>query len=66
MRAAPARPLRGWQAEALEQYLTAGAQDFLVTATPGAGKTRFALAVASRLLADRVIQRVIVVTPTDH
>ncbi|MDP9433273.1 MAG: DEAD/DEAH box helicase, partial [Actinomycetota bacterium] len=42
------------------------AQDFLVTATPGAGKTRFALAVASRLLADRVIQRVIVVTPTDH
>ena len=41
-------------------------RDFLLTATPGAGKTTFALAVASRLLRRRVIDRVVVVCPTDH
>ena len=41
-------------------------RDFLVTATPGAGKTTFALAVASRLLQRRTIDRVVVVCPTDH
>jgi superfamily II DNA or RNA helicase len=41
-------------------------RDFLVTATPGAGKTTFALALASRLLARRAIDRVVVVCPTDH
>ena len=40
--------------------------DFLVTATPGAGKTAFALALANLLLNRRVIDRVIVVCPTDH
>ena len=41
-------------------------RDFLLTATPGAGKTTFALAVATRLLQRRVIDRVVVVCPTDH
>lgn len=41
-------------------------RDFLVTATPGAGKTTFALALAHRLLARRAIDRVVVVCPTDH
>ncbi len=58
--------LRRWQVEALRRYGEAGARDFLVTATPGAGKTTFALTLASRLLHQRAVQRVIVVVPTDH
>jgi superfamily II DNA or RNA helicase len=60
------RPLRAWQREALQAYRERGAQDFLVTATPGAGKTAFALSLGTELLAARVVDRVIVVCPTDH
>ncbi|MCW2606991.1 MAG: box helicase [Frankiales bacterium] len=63
---APAAPLRVWQQQALAAYLDAGRQDFLVTATPGAGKTTFALTLAAALLADRTVDRVVVVCPTDH
>jgi superfamily II DNA or RNA helicase len=69
MTAAPVtRPLglRAWQAEALRQYHEATPRDFLISATPGAGKTRFGLRVAADLLESHVVQRVIVVTPTDH
>jgi superfamily II DNA or RNA helicase len=38
----------------------------MVTATPGAGKTAFALRLAARLIERRAIDRVIVVCPTDH
>jgi superfamily II DNA or RNA helicase len=62
----PAALLRGWQQRALAAYLAADPDDFLVTATPGAGKTTFALAVASVLLHRRAIDRVIVCCPTDH
>ncbi len=58
--------LRAWQAEALERYLTTQPRDFLAVATPGAGKTTFALRVASELLAARTVRRVIVVGPTEH
>jgi superfamily II DNA or RNA helicase len=60
------RPLRAWQREALQAYRDAGAQDFLVTATPGAGKTAFALSLATELLNARAVDRVVVVCPTDH
>ena len=60
------RPLRAWQRSALARYLATGPQDFLTVATPGAGKTTFALRVASELLRDRVIDAVTVVTPTEH
>ncbi len=62
-----AAALRPWQRAALAAYDDAGRpRDFLVTATPGAGKTTFALALAGRLLARRAVDRVVVVCPTDH
>ncbi len=41
-------------------------KDFLAVATPGAGKTTFALTVASELLSRWVVDRITVVAPTDH
>jgi superfamily II DNA or RNA helicase len=61
-----ARPLRAWQRRALTKYLTSRPQDFLAVATPGAGKTTFGLRVAAELLADRTVERVTIVTPTEH
>ncbi|WP_230846795.1 DEAD/DEAH box helicase, partial [Propionibacterium freudenreichii] len=58
--------LRAWQAAALEQYRDQAPRDFLAVATPGAGKTAFALRVAAELLSARVIQRITVVCPTEH
>lgn len=61
------RPLRDWQEAALSRYRAEGCpRDFLVTATPGAGKTTFALAVARELFDTGRVRRLIVVTPTDH
>jgi superfamily II DNA or RNA helicase len=58
--------LRLWQREALEQYESTHPEDFLVSATPGAGKTTFALTLAQRLRSSKAVNRVIVVAPTDH
>jgi superfamily II DNA or RNA helicase len=60
------RLLRAWQRRALARYLATGPPDFLAVATPGAGKTTFALRVAAELLADRTVQALTVVTPTEH
>ncbi|MFK4087880.1 DEAD/DEAH box helicase [Kribbella sp. NPDC020789] len=61
-----ASKLRAWQAEALSLYLETNPKDFLAVATPGAGKTTFALTVAAELLHRRQIERITVVTPTEH
>lgn len=61
-----ASSLRAWQLAAIEQYEAAQPRDFLCVATPGAGKTTFALRVAKQLLHDRVVRRVVIVTPTEH
>ncbi len=58
--------LRAWQSAALEEYFARNPRDFLAVATPGAGKTTFALTVAAELLARRVVDRVTVVAPTEH
>ena len=60
------RPLRGWQRRALVKYLAGQARDFLAVATPGSGKTTFALRVATDLLAHRVVDQITVVVPTEH
>jgi superfamily II DNA or RNA helicase len=60
------RPLRAWQRRALTRYLTTRPRDFLAVATPGAGKTVFGLRLASELLADRTVESITVVTPTEH
>ena len=61
-----ARVLRGWQRRALVRYLSAKPKDFLLVATPGAGKTTFALRIAGELLADGTVERITVVVPTEH
>lgn len=58
--------LRAWQAEAVEKYLTSQAQDFLAVATPGAGKTTFALRVAVELMGAGIVKKLTVVCPTEH
>ncbi|MDQ1711787.1 MAG: hypothetical protein QOE45_1237 [Frankiaceae bacterium] len=64
---APSGPaLRAWQRRALVAYLQRRPTDFLAVATPGAGKTTFALRVAAELLNDHTVRAVTVVTPTEH
>jgi superfamily II DNA or RNA helicase len=58
--------LRGWQKEAYHEYFRLPRRDFLLVATPGAGKTAYALTVAAELLARREVASVTVVTPTEH
>ena len=57
--------LREWQQQAKEDFLSCGKPDFLLAATPGAGKTTFALDLARDLLAAGQIERVMVVVPSD-
>jgi superfamily II DNA or RNA helicase len=47
-------------------YLRRRPEDFLAVATPGAGKTTFALRVATEMLADGTVDQLTVVAPTDH
>ena len=58
--------LRAWQAAALSTYLETMPEDFLAVATPGAGKTTFALRIATELLSGGEVHRVTVVCPTEH
>jgi len=61
---APSPGLRPWQERALARL--AGWEDgpFLISAAPGAGKTRPALVLARDLLRRGVVRRVVVVCPT--
>ena len=58
--------LRAWQQEALERYFATEPRDFLASATPGAGKTTFALRLAAELRGRRTVSQIIVVAPTEH
>jgi superfamily II DNA or RNA helicase len=61
-----ATSLRAWQTAALTDYVERSPRDFLAVATPGAGKTTFALSAAAELLGRRLVDRVTVVAPTEH
>ncbi len=56
--------LRAWQREALDGLADWQGGPFLISAAPGAGKTRPALELAKDLLARRVTTRVVVLCPT--
>ncbi|GGI02868.1 DEAD/DEAH box helicase [Egicoccus halophilus] len=58
--------LRKWQKEALDRFEGIGRRDFLAVATPGAGKTTFALTAGLRDLARHPHRRLVVVAPTQH
>ena len=58
--------LRRWQRDALERFRTAEGSDFLAVATPGAGKTTFALTAALHWLAEHPDALLVVVAPTQH
>jgi superfamily II DNA or RNA helicase len=61
-----ATSLRAWQTAALTDYFARSPRDYLAVATPGAGKTTFALSAAAELLGRRVVDRIVVVAPTEH
>ena len=57
--------LRPWQKAALDEFTASPGPDFLAVATPGAGKTTFALTAARYQLGHRP-GRLVVVAPTAH
>lgn len=59
-------PLLPWQQEFLDKYNAKEPADFLLVATPGAGKTIASLKAASDLLNSGVVSRVVIVCPTDY
>ena len=58
--------LRPWQKAALERLAANTSPDFLAVATPGAGKTTFALTAARQAMAADPRLRLMVVVPTAH
>jgi superfamily II DNA or RNA helicase len=56
--------LRAWQEDALVAMRAWSSGPFLLSAAPGAGKTRPALVHARDLLGARAVQRIVVVCPT--
>jgi superfamily II DNA or RNA helicase len=61
---APVTSLRAWQRDALERLHGWRDGPFLISAAPGAGKTRPALELARRMLASGEVSRVAVLCPT--
>lgn len=62
-------PLRKWQQEATTMCFdkhAKGYDRFLAVATPGAGKTTFALRIVHRFLQMGNAKRVLIVVPTEH
>ena len=57
---------RAWQKEALAKLEARVHPSFLAVATPGAGKTTFALGAMRRALVRREVRRCVVVVPTQH
>jgi superfamily II DNA or RNA helicase len=60
------QPLHEWQVAARAAWGSHNLADFLLVATPGSGKTRAALRIASDELQAGRVERIVVVVPTDH
>lgn len=58
--------LRDWQQRAFYTYVTLNKKNFLLVATPGAGKTIAAARIAHSLMSSGKIDRIVVVCPTEH
>ncbi|HEY6758350.1 MAG TPA: DEAD/DEAH box helicase family protein, partial [Baekduia sp.] len=56
--------LRAWQVSALEAMSTWESGPFLISAAPGAGKTRPSIEIANRMLKAKLVDRVAIVCPT--
>lgn len=60
---------RDWQKQAYKKVIQAynlNEKNFLTVATPGAGKTKYALMVCHEFLLKGYVQRIVVVTPTEN
>ena len=58
--------LRDWQQRAFYAYVTANKRNFLMVATPGAGKTIAAGRIAHHLLTTSAVERIVIVCPSEH
>lgn len=58
--------LRPWQQRALAHYHGCTNQDYLLVASPGAGKTRVALRIGHDALFGGIVDILIIVVPTNH
>lgn len=56
--------LRAWQVSALEAMSTWESGPFLISAAPGAGKTRPSIEIANRMLRAKQVDRVVIICPT--
>lgn len=57
--------LRKWQQECVDDYVECGLpQNYLISATPGAGKTAVAMSIATLLFEQDRIDRVVTISPT--
>jgi superfamily II DNA or RNA helicase len=58
--------LRDWQQRAFYTYVTLNKRNFLMVATPGAGKTIAAARIAHSILSANKADRLVVVCPSEH
>ena len=63
--AASEMPLRRWQERSLDKYTGQAGPDWLLVATPGAGKTRFAGEILRNHFRGRVVTGAVIVVPTE-
>lgn len=60
------RKMRRWQEKAIRRFYALNKCDFLLVATPGGGKTFVALMIAYQLILEGEVERIVIVTPTEH
>ncbi len=60
------RKMRNWQEKAIRRFYALNQKDFLLVATPGGGKTFVAMMIAYQFLLEGKIERIVIVTPTEH